>query len=190
MIDTYSKFDNMLKNRMFYALIYINNCIIACYRPCRDTPFQGFNNSLSFPIYVDLVKLSHIISNLKMFEVWLFPHYFSLILHEFPPFSHFLSSTHQSRTVPSPSLFYFLSTTHIYHYSMLPSHFPPLPSFHHSFSFHSLFYLKAKSNQEGVFKFCSNKITSVKNLHQGFLIPLILCDRSSFPKNLFLLGFV
>ena len=35
MIDMHSKYDNMHKNEIFYALIYINNfiiiCIIACY---------------------------------------------------------------------------------------------------------------------------------------------------------------
>ena len=31
MIDMHSKYDNMHKNRMFYALIYINNHVIACY---------------------------------------------------------------------------------------------------------------------------------------------------------------
>ena len=30
MIDMHSKYDNMHKNGMFYALICINNCIIAC----------------------------------------------------------------------------------------------------------------------------------------------------------------
>ena len=53
--------------------------------PWRDTPLQELNNSISSPIYVDLVKLSLIIWNLKVFEVLLFPHSFSLILHEFPP---------------------------------------------------------------------------------------------------------
>ena len=32
MIDMYSKYDNMHKNRMFYALIFINNHVIACYQ--------------------------------------------------------------------------------------------------------------------------------------------------------------
>ena len=30
MIDMYLKYDNMHKNRMFYALIYNNNHVIAC----------------------------------------------------------------------------------------------------------------------------------------------------------------
>ena len=30
MIDMHSKYDNMHKNEMFYALIYINNHIIVC----------------------------------------------------------------------------------------------------------------------------------------------------------------
>ena len=30
MVDMYSKYDNMQKNGMFYALIYINNHIITC----------------------------------------------------------------------------------------------------------------------------------------------------------------
>ena len=67
----------------------------------HHTPLQGLNNSLSSPIYVDLVKLSLI--NLKKYEVLLFPQYFSLILYEFPPPSHFFSSTHQSTTFPSSS---------------------------------------------------------------------------------------
>ena len=32
MIDMHSKYDNMHKNGMFYALICINNRIIACYQ--------------------------------------------------------------------------------------------------------------------------------------------------------------
>ena len=32
MIDMHSKYDNMHNNGMFYALIYINNYIIACYQ--------------------------------------------------------------------------------------------------------------------------------------------------------------
>ena len=32
MIDMHSKYDNMYKNGMFYALICINNHIIACYQ--------------------------------------------------------------------------------------------------------------------------------------------------------------
>ena len=62
--------------------------------PWRDTPLQGLNNSLSSPIYVDLVKLSLIIWNLKNFEVLLFPHSFSLIVHEFFPLSLIFSRPH------------------------------------------------------------------------------------------------
>ena len=32
MIDMHSKYDNMHKNEMFYALICINNNVIACYQ--------------------------------------------------------------------------------------------------------------------------------------------------------------
>ena len=32
MIDMHSKYDNMHKNGMFYALICINNHVIACYQ--------------------------------------------------------------------------------------------------------------------------------------------------------------
>ena len=60
-----------------------------------------------------------------------------------------------------------------------------LPSFHHSSSFLSLFFLKDRSNQ-GDLKFYTKpyKIISIKNLHQDTHIPLILCDRSSFQKSL------
>ena len=32
MIYMHSKYDNMHKNKLFNALIYINNCIITCYQ--------------------------------------------------------------------------------------------------------------------------------------------------------------
>ena len=83
-----------------------------------------------------------------------------------------------------------ISTTHTLNFSFPLLIILLLPSFHHSSSFPSLFSLRSRSNQEGDFEFCPNKVTSVKNLHQGTLIPLILCDRSSFPQNLFLSGFL
>ena len=94
--------------------------------PWRDTPLQGLNNSLSSPIYVDLVKLCLIIWNLKIFEVWLFPHSLSLTLYKFPPpLSQFLSSIQKSLTFPYPFLLYFLSATHTHHFSIPPSHSSP-----------------------------------------------------------------
>ena len=155
--------------------------------PLEEThPFKGWT-VLSLPLFIWISWHSLIIWNLTKFEALLFPHSFSLILHKFPhPFSHFLSSTYQFTTFPSLSLLYFLSTTHTLYFS-IPLLIPLLlPSFHH---FPSLFSLKSRSNQ-GDFKIFPNKVTLVKNLYQGTLIPLILCDRSSFPKNLLLLGFV
>ena len=41
MIDMHSKYDNMHKNRMFYALICINNRIIACYHLVENSPLSS-----------------------------------------------------------------------------------------------------------------------------------------------------
>ena len=105
-----------------------------------------------------------------------------------PPLSLIFSHPH---TNPQLSPLHPSSTSSLQHTPFI-SPFPLLillilPSFHHSSSFPSLFSLKARSNHKRDFKFCPNKVTSVKNLYQGTLIPLILCDRSSFPKNLLLL---
>ena len=149
------------------------------------------HHSLSSPIYVDIVKLSLVILNSKNFQVWLFPLFLfplpQISLYPLLPPPQFLSSTHQSTTFPSPSLLDLLSTTHTYHFSIVPFHFRPYFLFP---SFHSLFSLKAMSSQEGDFKFCPNKIMSIKNLNQDTLIPLIVYDRSSIPKMFFLLRFV
>ena len=50
MIDVYSKFDNMHKNGMFYALIFINSHIILCIIFMLSTMFVGF---VVLAIYVD-----------------------------------------------------------------------------------------------------------------------------------------
>ena len=47
MIDMHSNYDNMHKNRMFYALIYINNHIITsinCMFPNLDESFSKIQN--------------------------------------------------------------------------------------------------------------------------------------------------
>ena len=115
-------------------------------------PFKRLNDSLSSPIWISLI-----IWNLKIFKVCLFTYSFSLLLHEFPPLSLYLSFPfsliHKSiHNFPSPHLFHFLSTIHP------PFSLPllilfPLPSFQYSSSFPSLFSLKERRNQEGDLNF-------------------------------------
>ena len=147
--------------------------------PWKDTPLQGLNNSLSSPIYVNLVKLSIIIWNLKKFQIFLFPHSFSLILHEFPPLSLIFSHLHTNPQIfplhPSSSS----SSQHTPFISHSPfSFFPSFP-----LSIIPLHSLLSFLSKQGDFKFFLSKVTPIKNLHQGTLIPLILCDRSSFPPK-------
>ena len=40
----HSKYDNMHKNRMFYVLICINNCIIACYQVPSPRPYFAMSH--------------------------------------------------------------------------------------------------------------------------------------------------
>ena len=49
MIDMHSKYDNMHKNEMFYALICINNHVIACYHPLT----QDIHNQISTSTLID-----------------------------------------------------------------------------------------------------------------------------------------
>ena len=90
--------------------------------PWRDTPSRVEQFSLLPYLCGSCETLSH---NLKFESVW------SFIV---PPLflSHFLSSTHQSTTFPSPSLFFFLSTTHTLHFSSPLLILLLLPTFHHS----------------------------------------------------------
>ena len=104
--------------------------------PWRDTPLQELNNSLSSLIHVDLVKLSLIIWNLKIFEVLLFSNSFSLILHELPPFSLIFSHPHTNPQLFTlhPSSFYspqhtpFISHSPFSFFSSFPLSIIPLHS--------------------------------------------------------------
>ena len=97
--------------------------------PLEDThPFKGWT-ILSLPLFMWILWNSLIIWNFKKFEVFIV---LPLFLSHSPWITrlyHFLSSTHQSTTFPSPSLFYFLSTTYTLHFSIPPSHSSPLSLF-------------------------------------------------------------
>ena len=47
MIEMHSKYNNMHQNGMFYALIYINNHIIACINCVLSTTSQALNKDLT-----------------------------------------------------------------------------------------------------------------------------------------------
>ena len=143
---------------------------------------HGLNHSLLSLIYEDLMKtLSHNLE-FELFKSLVVFHSFSCILDIFPSlpsiFSHPLTNPQFSpinhSSISSPS------HTPITSFPVLILLL--LLSFHHSSSSPPLFSLATSNDQEGYLKNFPNNITLVNNLLQGILIPLILCDKSSFNK--------
>ena len=99
----------------------------------RHAPSRVEQFSLFLYLCGSCETLSH---NFKFQKVWSFivPSLFLSHPPQIPPplLSHFLSSTHQSTTFPSPSLFFLFSTTHTLHFSFPLLILLLLLSFHHS----------------------------------------------------------